>query len=200
MGKSLWMVVGFGRSWSGKASGTKMGGEVMGMVEQGWRSLDIVVSLVSESVDHSSEVSDSGVSSSESAPGLDVALALVSWTRCLGLFCCGRFFVLRGLVLRNPIRLCGRGGTSGSLALCDMFVNKDLTSASYDRLLPLVGPPPSRGIFDYGRYGIRSYIRMLASGGSKSCCSDEREPRKLIIKGAKLDQRNNTRCSRGVKQ
>jgi hypothetical protein len=58
-----------------------MGGEVRGIVEQGRRSLDIVVSLVSESVDHSSEVSESGVSSSESAPGLDVALApAVSWT------------------------------------------------------------------------------------------------------------------------
>jgi hypothetical protein len=36
-----------------------MGGEVKGIVEQGRRSLDIVVSLVSELVDHSSEVSES---------------------------------------------------------------------------------------------------------------------------------------------
>jgi hypothetical protein len=126
-----------------------MGGEVRGMVEQGRRSLDIVVSLVSESVDHSSELSESGVSSSESAPGLDVALT----PAVKGLFCCERFFVLGNLFLRNPIRLCGRGGTSGSLALCDMFVNKDLTSASYVKLLPLMGPPPSRGIFDYGNIG-----------------------------------------------
>ena len=136
------------------------------MAEQGRRSLDIVVSLVSESVDHSSEVSESGVSSSESAPGLDVALApAVSWTCRNGLLCCERFFVLGDLFLRNPIRLCGRGGTSGSLAPCDMFVNRDLTSASYVKLLPLVGPPLSRGIFDYGNigYGVRSEcLRPLA--------------------------------------
>lgn len=58
-----------------------MGGEVGGKVEQGRRSLDKVVSLVSESVDHSSEESESGVSSSESAPELEVAVApAVSWT------------------------------------------------------------------------------------------------------------------------
>jgi hypothetical protein len=139
---------------------------VRGMVELGRRSLDIVVSLVSESVDHSSDVSESGVSSSESVPGLDVALTpAVCWTWCKGLFCCERFFVLGDLFLRNPIRLCGRGGMSGSLALCDMFVNKDLTSASYVKLLPLVGPPLSRGIFDYGNigYGVKSeYLRPLA--------------------------------------
>jgi hypothetical protein len=57
-----------GRSWPGNASGTRIGGGVGGMAEQGRRSLDEVVSLVSESVDHSSEVSESGVSSSESPP------------------------------------------------------------------------------------------------------------------------------------
>lgn len=58
-----------------------MGGEVGGKAEQGRRSLDKVVSLVSESVDHSSEVSESGVSSSESGLCRDEAVALaVSWT------------------------------------------------------------------------------------------------------------------------
>jgi hypothetical protein len=148
-------MVRLGRSWSGNASGTKMGGEVGGTVEQGRGSLDkvVLVSLVSESVDHSSEVSESAVSSSES--GLcgcgDVA---VSGSRCKGLSCCRRF-LLDDLFFRNPIRLCGRGGISGSLA-CDIVVNKDLTSASYVKLLPLVGPPPSRGIFDYGKYRLRS--------------------------------------------
>jgi hypothetical protein len=119
------------------------------------RSLDKLVSLVSESVDHSSEVSESGVSSSESAPCLDVVAPAVSGTRCKGLSCCVRFLVLDILFLRNPIRLCGRGGRSGSLA-CDIVVNKDLTSASYVKLLPLVGSPPSRGIFDYGKYRLRN--------------------------------------------
>jgi len=45
-----------------------MGEEVRGTAEQGRRSFIKAVSLVSESVDHSSEVSESGVSSSESAP------------------------------------------------------------------------------------------------------------------------------------
>lgn len=138
-------MVRFGRPWSGNASGTKMGGEVRGTVEQGRRSLDKVVLVsLSESVDHSSEVSESAVSSSESGLCGDVAPA-VSWRRCKGLSCCRRF-LLADLFFRNPIRLCGRGGISGSLA-CDIVVNKDLTSASYVKLLPLVGPPPSRGIF-----------------------------------------------------
>lgn len=158
-----------------------MGGEVGGMVEQGRRSLDKVVSLVSESVDHSSEVSESGVSvsSSESAQCFNVAVSpAVSWTWSEGLSCCGRFLILGSLFFRNPIRLCGRGGTSGSLA-CDMFVNKDLTSASYVKLLPLVGPPPSRGIFDYGGRGLRSYIRILAPvsvGGSKGLMFGRKAP------------------------
>jgi hypothetical protein len=42
-----------------------------------------------------------------------------------------------------------------------MFVNKDLTSASYVKLLPLVGPPLSRGIFDYGNIGTE-LLRPLA--------------------------------------
>ena len=45
-----------------------MGGGVGGTAEHGRRSWDELLSLVSESVDHSSEVSESGVSSSESAP------------------------------------------------------------------------------------------------------------------------------------
>ena len=59
---------------------------------------------------------------------------------------------------------------SGSLALCDMFVNKDLTRASYVKLLPLVGPPPSRGIFDYGSigYGVEFEVLAPVSGDSKS--------------------------------
>ena len=57
--------------------------------------------------------------------------------------------ILDGLLLRNPIRLCGRGGISGSLA-CDMFVNRDLTRASYVLLRPLAAPLPSRGIMITG--------------------------------------------------
>jgi hypothetical protein len=77
MGKSV-EIARPGESWSGNASGTTMGRGVVGIGEQGRKSLDKVVSLVSESVDHSSEVSESGVSSSESAPGLGVA-PVVSW-------------------------------------------------------------------------------------------------------------------------
>ena len=60
------------------------------------------------------------------------------------------------------MRLCGRGGISGSLA-CDMFVNKDLTSASYVLLRPLVEAMPSRGIIITGNvgYGVKSEILLL---------------------------------------
>src|SRR6266702_5091672 len=118
---------GIGRSWSGNASGTRMGGGVDGTGKHGGRrSLEKVVSLVSESVDHSSEISESAVSSSELPLGVAPAVsstwneARSGWGPCL---------VLGDLFLRNPIRLCGRGGTSGSLTF-DMFVNKDLTRAS----------------------------------------------------------------------
>jgi hypothetical protein len=74
-------IVRLGESWLGNASGTRMGRGVMGMGEQGRRSLGKAVSLVSESVDHSSEASESRVSSSESAPPrLVVApVPVVSW-------------------------------------------------------------------------------------------------------------------------
>lgn len=69
-------------SCSGKAAGTRIGGGgggVEGTGKHGGRSLENVVSLVSESVDHSSEVSESAVSSSELALG--VALVVSSTWR-----------------------------------------------------------------------------------------------------------------------
>ena len=104
--------------WSGKASGTGMGGGVDGAGKHDGRSLEKALSLVSESVDHSSEVSESAVSSSE------LTFGVVSST------CRSGCLVLKDLLfLRNPIRLWGRGGLSDSLT-CDMFVNRDLTRAS----------------------------------------------------------------------
>jgi len=50
---------------------------------------------------------------------------------------------------------------SGSLA-CDMFVNKDLTSASYVLLRPLVEAMPSRGIIITGNVGYGCKIWNLA--------------------------------------
>jgi len=62
-GRSVWMA--------GLAPGThlELGWEEVSEGREHWRrSLGGVVSLVSESVDHSSEVSESSISSSESAP------------------------------------------------------------------------------------------------------------------------------------
>ncbi len=50
------------------------------------------------------------------------------------------------------------------MACCDMFVNKDLTSASYVLLRPLVEAMPSRDIMVTGDigYGVKSgFLRPL---------------------------------------
>ena len=87
-----------------------------------------------------------------------------------------------------------------------MFVNKDLTSASYDLLRPLVEAMPSRGIMMTGNieYGVKNPNLPFAWWWQQGLLFGWNKFKTLVltftIKKTKQCQIVQTRRSRGVKQ